>query len=517
LAELSHRNPANTVLDSFAFSYDTASRITRISDIDGATDYAYDMRDQLSVANHADIANPDETYAYDGNGNRSSSQLHGSGYVVGDGVSGTSDNNRLTSDGTYRYAYDAEGNLIARTQIAGGAVRDFSWDHRNRLIRVTDRPSAVGAPTLVVDYTYDTLNRRIASKVDTTPVDGVDGKVMYFVYDGSDVLVELTDLDGAGPAVAAESMRYLHGPAVDQIFAQESAAGEVLWDLTDHLGTVRDLVSNSGVVVNHLKYDSYGNIISESNSVVHTRYQYTGRDHDSETGLQYSRARYYDAMTGRFLSEDPIGFSGGGPNVYSYVVNRPNEYRDPSGHNPVVAAVGAGIGYDAGFLANVAGQLAGGTNLADVDTEQAFIAGGVGAVAGALATNKGFSTVGAYGLGAAANLTQYVLTTKHCDQNLENALFSLVTGFVGGIVGGTVSRAVPLPIRSRFLSPGENPTGGKVPVSIDTMRQMRTNRTLNDQTMGATFTNVGRAAGGAGFGAIPSPLEPGGGGHCDCQ
>lgn len=39
-------------------------------------------------------------------------------------------------------------------------------------------------------------------------------------------------------------------------------------------------------------------------------FQYTGREFDTETGLYYYRARYYDPSTGRFLSEDPIGFSG---------------------------------------------------------------------------------------------------------------------------------------------------------------------------------------------------------------
>ncbi len=333
LSGISHKNSANSVLDSFAYQYDAASRITQIADIDGVTNYAYDTRDELIAATHPASSNLNETYAYDPTGNRISSSRHGSGYTVGDGPAGAADANRLTSDGTYRYSYDDEGNLNARTQIAGGVVREFTWDHRNRLTRVTDRPSAVGAPTQVVDYTYDTLNRRIASKVDATPGDAVDGKITYFVYDGSDVLVELVDLDGSGPAVATESMRYLHGPAVDQILAQEDATGKVLWDLADHLETVRDLVNNSGIVVNHLKYDSFGNVFAQSNPAANTRYQFTGREHDSETGLQYNRARYYDATSGRFLSEDPIGFNGRDFNVYRYVANSPTTETDPSGLN----------------------------------------------------------------------------------------------------------------------------------------------------------------------------------------
>ncbi|MBX4334736.1 RHS repeat-associated core domain-containing protein, partial [Mycobacterium tuberculosis] len=57
---------------------------------------------------------------------------------------------------------------------------------------------------------------------------------------------------------------------------------------------------------NHITYDSYGNVVSQSNAHAGSRYMYTGREYDAETGLQYSRARYYDPTLGRFLSEDPI-------------------------------------------------------------------------------------------------------------------------------------------------------------------------------------------------------------------
>jgi uncharacterized protein RhaS with RHS repeats len=48
--------------------------------------------------------------------------------------------------------------------------------------------------------------------------------------------------------------------------------------------------------------------------------------------LQYSRARWYDATLGRFISEDPIGFAGGDVNLYGYVGNNPLRFVDPSGN-----------------------------------------------------------------------------------------------------------------------------------------------------------------------------------------
>ena len=321
LTNLSHRNASNIVLNGFSYTYDADSRVTRITDIDGSTDYAYDKRDQLTGANHADATNPDENYGYDATGNRIASTRHGSSYVTGQG-------NRQTTDGINSYEYDAEGNLVKQTNIASGAVRELAWDHRNRLVRVTDRPSSNGAPTQVAEFAYDATNRRISKTV--------AGVTTHFIYDGENVIVELTDPDASGPQQAVESARYLHGPFVDQVLAQEFSNGDVQWMLTDHLGTVRDLVSNDGQVVNHVKYDSYGNVISESNASVKTRYKYTGREFDSETGLQYNRARYYDAAIGRFLSEDPIGFEGEDANLYGYVRNSPLLHDDPAGTVPIL-------------------------------------------------------------------------------------------------------------------------------------------------------------------------------------
>jgi RHS repeat-associated protein len=97
------------------------------------------------------------------------------------------------------------------------------------------------------------------------------------------------------------------------------------------LGTVKDLVNNSGTVVNHLIYDSFGNLVSQSNAGVDTRYRFTGREFDGETGLYYYRARYYDAQVGRFVGSDPIGFNGEDTNLYRYVGNSPINWTDPSG------------------------------------------------------------------------------------------------------------------------------------------------------------------------------------------
>jgi RHS repeat-associated protein len=73
--------------------------------------------------------------------------------------------------------------------------------------------------------------------------------------------------------------------------------------------------------------------VTASTGTIPNPLQFNGRDHDAETGLRYYRARYYDPAIGRFINEDPIGFSGG-TNFYAFVHNGPTNMTDPSGLAP---------------------------------------------------------------------------------------------------------------------------------------------------------------------------------------
>jgi RHS repeat-associated protein len=130
--------------------------------------------------------------------------------------------------------------------------------------------------------------------------------------------------------------RYLNGPNENQVLAEETnisgnGAGTTRWALTDHEGSVRDVVGNTGVVLDHIQYDSFGNVLSQTNSANAMRLGYTGQQFDAETGLYYDHARYYDPASGRFLSTDPSGFSAGDANLYRYVGNSPLNNTDPTG------------------------------------------------------------------------------------------------------------------------------------------------------------------------------------------
>jgi RHS repeat-associated protein len=120
---------------------------------------------------------------------------------------------------------------------------------------------------------------------------------------------------------------------VDQLFARVGADGTVAWLLTDHLGSVRLVTDGSGVVKDTITYDAYGNITSETDPSWGGLYKWSGRQVDVETGLQYNRARWYDPTTGRWTSQDPLGFKAGDSNLYRYAQNAPLKSTDPSGRS----------------------------------------------------------------------------------------------------------------------------------------------------------------------------------------
>ncbi|PQO40726.1 RHS repeat-associated core domain-containing protein [Blastopirellula marina] len=200
-----------------------------------------------------------------------------------------------------------------------------------------------GTVTHEVDYTYDIFNRRIGKTVDADGDGAGTATEEIYIYDGlrqergaagDHILLAFDESDDL-------TDRFLYGPNVDQVLASEevtstASAGDVLWALTDHLGTVRDVAdynagTNTTTVQNHLTYNAFGEITAETNAAVDFLFAFTGRERDEESDLQYNRARYYDAAIGKWVSEDPIGFLPGDNNLSRYVGNSPGNGVDPSG------------------------------------------------------------------------------------------------------------------------------------------------------------------------------------------
>jgi RHS repeat-associated protein len=234
--------------------------------------------------------------------------------------------NRLASAAGYTFTYDNEGNRLKRTRSSPSETVDYTWDHRNRLTKVE-----VKSGTTVIksaSFIYDVFDRRIGISISPDGLPTIPPTAeRRFVYDRDHILLSFDSASNL-------THRYMHGAMLDQILADD-INGNIRWALTDNLGTVRDVVNSSGVVVNHNKYDSFGNITSQTSPGNNIRFAFTGREWDALIGLYFYRGRYYDPIVGRFINEDRIGFAGGDTNLYRYVKNSSVNTVDPFGLRPI--------------------------------------------------------------------------------------------------------------------------------------------------------------------------------------
>jgi RHS repeat-associated protein len=219
-----------------------------------------------------------------------------------------------------RYSVNAEQDpnseyaFTSKTRLSDSQQWTFTWDYRNRLTQAVVKTS--GGATVANDvFTYDVEDQRIGKSTNGT-------QTWTFYKDHN----PYADFNGSGTLV----YRYLYGKGLDQLLARADGTAPK-WYLTDNIGSVRLFVTTAGSILDQLSYDSYGNILTETGSANGDRFKYTARDWDSEIGLQYNRARYYDPKAGRWISLDPLAFRGNDPNLYRYIKNLPADGTDPSG------------------------------------------------------------------------------------------------------------------------------------------------------------------------------------------
>jgi len=293
LTSLMH-TAGGTTLSGNLYTYNNANNISSWTTASDQRAYSYDPVDRLTGVSNFET--PTENYTYDAVGNRTASHLSAS-YSY-------QPFNKLTSTANATYSYDNNGNLISKTDSSGSTT--FGYDEDNRLKQV----AIPSGPT--VDYKYDGLGRRIQR----TTSGGANER---YVYDGADALIDLN----ADWSVATT---YFNGPGIDNHLRQTSSTAGVSYFLADHLGSTSALTDAGGNLVETNNYDSFGN----STGSTRTRYGYTGRERDPDTGQLYYRARFYDPQVGRFISEDPAGLVAG-INPYLYVGNDPIQWTDASG------------------------------------------------------------------------------------------------------------------------------------------------------------------------------------------
>lgn len=244
------------------------------------------------------------------------------------------------------YQYNTAG-CLTNIQYVGSIFTQslaLTW---NSLYQMTvARTNGVVAET----YQYDSFGRRVTISNGST--------TNWLVYDGLHVVAE-ADKNG----IIQQSFTY--GPGIDNWLSMSVHTGATpvtYFYLTDNRGTVHALASTNGVIVESYSYDAWGRVLGVydgngtplTESAVGNRILFQGREYSWKTGLYYFRARWYDPVSGRWLSNDPIGISGG-LNQYVFCANNPVNFVDPTGE-----AWSALEGYDYWSDVAVSGQDAGG-------------------------------------------------------------------------------------------------------------------------------------------------------------
>ena len=214
--------------------------------------------------------------------------------------------NRATSFNGYTLTYDNAGNLTHKSRA--GFDQYYYWNSIGQLDSVLTNGSAV-------HFGYDGQGRRVRK--------ATTAHTLRYIYSGSQLVAEVD----TGSLTAQKIYRYY--PGVDRPMSVKQPAGTYYY--LSGIGTpgVTGLIDSTGVIRNRYRYSPWGTL-EDSLEQVPNVLKFAGREFDPETNLYYNRARYYDPDLARFLSEDPIGQSGG-VNQYAYAGNNPIGLVDPSG------------------------------------------------------------------------------------------------------------------------------------------------------------------------------------------
>jgi RHS repeat-associated protein len=219
-----------------------------------------------------------------------------------------------------QYEYDANGNMTTRVEHA--VMYQQQWDVENRLTVVT---ATQGSAISVTQFIYD----------------GDGARVLQLLPDSSK-----TAYAGALEVTITGTQRITktYYSAGSQLIAMRqftTPTSSVLYFLhNDHLGSTSLTTDNNGNLVARQLYDAWGNVRLRGD--LKTDIGYTSQREDVSINLMFYRARYFSPYLNRFISADTLVPDAGDPqswNRFSYGLNNPVKYTDPTGHD-----VDCGIG-----------------------------------------------------------------------------------------------------------------------------------------------------------------------------
>ncbi|HEX7289255.1 MAG TPA: RHS repeat-associated core domain-containing protein [Candidatus Angelobacter sp.] len=246
------------------------------------------------------------TYAYDAWGNllqKSVTKCSAENLNVTVGV-----NNRISTGG---YVYDAAGNMTSNATDSVTAT----YDAESRIATALK-----GGVTTT--YTYDSGGNRLKKSSGST------GTLYWYMTPG---IVAESDLSG----VTKSEYVFFNGERVARRDGVNGAGG-VFYYFSDHLKTASVITNATGTIKAESDYYPWGGELQFVNADSN-HYKFTGKERDTETGLDYFGARYYSNALARFTTVDPLWIKvdrlidSQRLNLYAYGRNNPLKFTDPTG------------------------------------------------------------------------------------------------------------------------------------------------------------------------------------------
>jgi len=299
-----------TPVSGYSYQLDSTGKRTQAVEVTGRTiNWSYDGINRLTQETIADAPgskNGTVTYSLDPVGNRLSDTSSLSG-VTPETASFNADD-ELSSE-----TYDSNGNTLS----TGG--KTFTYDAENHL-------TSMSVSGTTVSIVYDAFGNRVSKTVN-----GVTTK--YLVEDD----VNPTGYPQVMEEVVSGSVQRTYTYGLQRITQDQLISST--WTPSfygyDGGGSVRQLTNSAGTVTDTYDYDAFGNEVNHTGSTPNN-YLYRGEQYDSDLGLYYLRARYYNPVTGRFLSRDPEGGKPIDPKTlhkYLYADGEPVNGIDPTGRD----------------------------------------------------------------------------------------------------------------------------------------------------------------------------------------
>jgi RHS repeat-associated protein len=260
-----------------------------------------------------------------------------------------------THIGSRTFQYDLDGNQSGWQEDANGTRRTLAWDEEDRLAAVADN----GQTTRFLYDADGTRANKAGPHGETIYVDP------YFTVRNGETGNRHVWVDGV--RVATKVVPNANDPSSEKLYFYQ----------TDHLGSTRFVTDDRGLAWQHLEYFPTGETwVDEHSETQRTPWQFSGKEMDEETGLNYFGFRYYDARQSQWINPDPIldelldtgklarsDLSDGSfhlpGHVYGYVANDPANLVDPNGLGKRSKYVGGTPNKNSGTGLSVRGRMAG--------------------------------------------------------------------------------------------------------------------------------------------------------------